>query len=117
MRSPSSRVLANTVNIFVGQNSVDTDGGPTWIYPSAPTYANVPCSVQATDFDMVVDDQERVVQIYSYKVIFGARVSVTPRDQIIWVDKLGFSHTLFFKAQRDNAGRGGAYTIRAEERV
>ena len=120
MRSPSARVLINTVNIFVAPPGRDNDGGAQFPYPPTPTYANISCSVQPIDFDEIIDDQNRLTQIYGYKIIFSADpppTGLTPRDLIVWVDSLNITHNLFFAAQRDNAGRNSAYTIRAVERI
>lgn len=121
MRSPSARVLINSVDIYVGTEGRDLNAGPKEIYPTSPTYAAVPCTVQvgayteqtATD----ADGQDRITQLLEYRIMFGQNYGITARDKIIYVDSAGTSHTLFAQAQRDEAGRGAAFTIRADERL
>ena len=121
MRSPSARCLINAVDIYVGTEGRDLNAGPKEIHPATPTFAGVPCTVQvgayreepATD----ADGQDRVTQLLEYRIMFGQNYAVTARDKIIYVDSSGISHTLFVQAQRDEAGRGAAFTIRADERL
>lgn len=117
MRSPSSRVLTNTVDIYAGTSAQDADGGPQWTYPAVPTLARVPCSVQAGAVEEITDEQQRVTSERQYKVMFGSATLVGPRDKLIYVDSSGVTHTLFARIERDEAGRGAAFVVRAIERV
>lgn len=117
MRSPSSRVLANRVDLYLATLGQDADGAPQWTYPAIPTRAGVACSVQAGAVEEVVDEQQRVTQERQYKVMFAAATLVKPRDKFVYVDSSGVSHTLFARVERDEAGRGAAFMVRAIERV
>ncbi len=116
MRSPSAKVLLNLVNIFKAGPGRDTDGGVQYPYPTLPTLANVPCTAQATGSGEI-EDQGRITKITEWKMIFGSYLGISPRDQMVWQDPQGVSHTAFAKADRDEAGRGSAFTVFAEERV
>jgi hypothetical protein len=119
VRSPSAKVLANRCDIYVANSQTRSDavGGVEFIYPPTPTYSNVPCTAQAMEFEEIVDEQERITQFMHWKFIFGNQQSVNPRDMIIYLDSLGNSHTIYATAQRDEAGRGAAFTIKAVEKI
>lgn len=68
-------------------------------------------------FEQIVDDQDRVTQVYEWKIMFASFLGLTPRDQIAFVDGGGVVHTVLFEAIRDNANRGAAFTIKAIERL
>lgn len=116
MRSPSARVLINRVNIFQSMSARDNDGGPQYPYPSKPTYLNQACTVQPIGA-AEVEDQGRITMIRSYKIMFGVPIALNPRDKIVWVDNVGNTRNIFVQANRDEAGRGAAFTVYAEERV
>lgn len=117
MRSPSSRVLTNRVDVYPAVVGQDPDGAPQFTYAQTPRRAAVPCSVQVGDYEEVEDDQRRVTRYLTYKIMFGSYPFVKPRDKIVWVDRGGVAHTLLVRAARDEAGRGGAFTVRAVERA
>lgn len=116
MRSPSARVLIQRVNIFKAGPGRDTDGGVQYPYPALPTYPNTPCTAQPIHVEET-EDQGRITKIVDWKMMFGSYLGLSPRDQLVWLDPTGTSHSAFAKADRDEAGRGGAFTIYAEERV
>ena len=119
MRKPSSRILDRCCDIYapIDGGTQDTIGGPTWNYPSTPTAARVPCTAQVMEYEEIEDAQERVTQITHWKIMFGSYQAVAPRAMILYTDRAGVLHTLIVNAQRDNADRGSAYTVRATERV
>jgi hypothetical protein len=117
MRSPSSRVLMNKVSFFPEIQSQDPAGAPIFLYSQTPMFANVPCSVQADGFEEIIDDQQRITRYTRYKIILGSYPHQIPRSKIVWVDNGGVTRTLFSQAARDEAGRGGAFTVRAVERI
>lgn len=117
MPSPSAAVLVNTVDIYRAIPGQDADGAPQFTYPGNPTLAQVPCTVQAMAVNEVIDEQQRITQEREYKVMFAAATLAGPRDKIIYVDWSGVTHTLFAHIERDEAGRGAAFVVRAIERV
>ncbi len=121
MRSPSARCLINSIDIYVATEGRDLNGGPLEVYPATPTYKGIPCTVQVIAYTEQpasdADGQDRITQLLEYRIMFGQNYTITARDKIVYVDGAGVSHTLFAQAQRDEAGRGGAFTIRADERL
>ena len=115
MRNPTSRVLTNRVDIYQSTVGRDADGGVQFPYPTTPTFKQVPCTVQPTGADEI-EDQGRITKITSYKIMFGQPITLSPRDKIVWVDNLGATHLIFARADRDEAGRGAAFTVFCEER-
>ncbi len=116
MRSPSGRVLINSIDIYVGVKGQDPDGGYKLTYPSTPTYAAIPCTVQVGEYVEQFDvQQNRMTQSLTYRIMTGQPYAIKARDQIKWTDNAGVVHTLMTEANRDEAGRGGAFTIRATE--
>ncbi len=108
-------MLINTIDIYRGVKGQDGDGGYKLTYP-AVTYANVPCTVQVGEFVEQFDEQQnRITQALTYRIMTGQPYVVNARDQIVWVDNNNVTHTLQAQANRDEAGRGGAFTIRATE--
>ncbi len=116
VRSPSSRVLINTVDIYRGIQGQDADGGYKLPYASTPTYASIPATVQVGEFIEQFDEQQnRITQALTYRIMTGQPYVVNARDKIVYVDSNNVTHTLQAQANRDEAGRGGAFTIRATE--
>jgi hypothetical protein len=118
MLNPSPQILNCLVNIFIGTQAQDVEGALQGSYPASPTMGNVPCSVQYQDA-VVVAENDRITTINTYWILFGIPVIQSPRMMIVWVDKTtGMSHTLFADGlPPSEAGRGGAYTIRAIEKI
>jgi len=128
MRSPSGRVLRDTINIYyaggVGfaglanaPNYTTADGGYSPTYSPSPNVVNFPCSVQYRDqSEGVVDELNRVTEIRTYSILCGSDPQVDPRDMIVYVDNSGNPHTLFVEASNDQAGRGSCWRIKATER-
>ena len=120
MRGPSSRVTINRVNIFQNISGPDTDAGLTVTYPSSPTFANVPCTVQFIDVREIVDTNEagqaRLTQENMYAIMFDDPPQVSPRDLVVWVDNSRVTRNLYIEASMDEAGRGAAFTFKAVER-
>ncbi len=116
MRSPSARVLDNRIDIYVETFGRDVDGGTQYAYPAAPTYSQVPSTVQPSATE-IIDDQNRVTRIVTYLIILGVPLALTTRSKILWKDRLGVTHTIIYEADRDNAGRGAAFTFYGVERI
>ncbi len=115
MRSPSGRCLDSTIDIYRGVQGQDVDGGYKLTYP-AVTYSQIPATVQAYELSEQFDEQQnRITQALLYHIMTGQVCIVKARDKIVWTDKSGTIHTLQAQANRDEAGRGGAFTIRATE--
>jgi hypothetical protein len=112
-------VLANTVDIYAALDGPPSDGigGPVWPYPPTPTYSRVACTAQPVEYEELVDAQERVTQLVHWRLIFASQQAIDPKDKFIFVDSSGVTHTLFVNAQRDNASRGAAFTVKAVERI
>ncbi len=104
------------MDIYRGIQGQDADGGYRLTYASAPTYANVPATVQVGEFVEQFDEQQnRITQALVYRIMTGGACVVNARDKIVYTDFNGVTHTLQAQANRDEAGRGGAFTIRATE--
>lgn len=116
MRKPSSRVLKNTVDLYSGTLTPDTEGGPGWSYPTIPMTANVRCSVQPMETTEVIDEQGRLTQVRDYEIMFASDPGLKPRDKIIWRDVTP-NRTLFYQAVDDQAGREAAFVAKATERL
>ncbi len=116
MRSPSARCLDSTIDHYAGIHGQDADGGYRITYASTPTNAAEPATVQAKEIIEQFDEQQnRITQSIVYGIMTGRAIQVSARDKIVWVDKAKVTHTLQAQANRDEAGRGGAFTIRATE--
>lgn len=115
MRSPSARILFNTVDIYAGVAGRGSDGEPTFTYPTL-TKSQMPCSVQFIGADEVIDDQQRLTVLNRYKIYFKVNPAISPRDMIVWVDRADGTHTMFVEAVTDEAGRGLVFKVMAVER-
>ncbi len=116
MRGPSARVLENQIDIYAETIGRDVDGGVVYSYPSAPTYGGVAASVQPKATE-IVDEQDRVTRIVTYLIIIGQPLILSSRSKILWTDSAGVLHTIIYEADRDNAGRGAAFTYYGVERL
>ncbi len=117
VRGPSSRVLVNRVDIYVASPGRDADGGVQFPYPSTPTMRQVACTVQPGMTVEIEGEQQRITKLTEYKIMFASPQNLSPRDKIVWVDASGATRDLFVEADRDEAGRGAAFTVHATERV
>jgi hypothetical protein len=119
MRGPSARVRDNFVDIYQANQlpQADTNSGPLWTYPPIPTFRRVSCTAQAIGLRMDVDDQERVIQFTEWLFMFNILILVSAKDMIIFKDSADGVHTVFVETEKDNAGRGGAFTIRGLEKI
>ncbi len=116
MRSPSSRVLTNRVDLYVGANARDLDGGFQHVLTEIPTSTDVACTVQYTGTSEVIDGQNRITNTNNYMVMFGGPAGLSPRDLIRWQDGAR-SRVLFVQGSPPSeAGRGGAFTVTAIEK-
>lgn len=116
MRSPSSRVLNQRCDVYVPTTTQDRSGGYVPVYPTNPTYSEVPCSAQPGGF-VEEFDQGVLVQRKEWRLILRDALSVAPRTKIVVTDSARVTHTLYVLAERDEAGRGAAYSIKAVERI
>ncbi len=116
MRNPSAKILDNRIDVYNSVLSKDDAGGVQYLYPTV-TYQAVPSTVQAGSIEEVIDEQERITRLLPYKIILGAPLKLNNRAKILWTDRLGKVHELFYEVDRDEAGRGGAFGIRAIERI
>lgn len=114
-------MLANRVSIYIGVDGLDADRAPQYTYPSV-TYGNEPCTIQPIGTTEVTitgpGGQQRVSQVMQHKLIFGRQLNLNPRAMITWVDSTGTTRTMYAETDRfDNAGRGAAFTVIAQERL
>lgn len=116
MRKPSNRVLIQTCQIYVPRPTQDRSGGYVPSYPASPTYRDVPCSAQPGGFTEEFD-QGVLVQRKEWRLILKDGYRVANRTKIVFTDAANVSHTLYVMADRDEAGRGAAYSIKAIERI
>jgi hypothetical protein len=122
MRSPSSRVLRNRVDIYPAISGQDTAGAYVPTYASIPAQAQRPCSVQQQDVEEIVEigpgGQQRLTRVRNYKVMFGSPdPNVRPRARLVWIDDSGVLRYLIVQVTKDNAGRGATFTVHATERI
>lgn len=116
MRSPSSRILANSVDYYAATQAQGLGGGVQYGYPAMPTIRGLAASVQPGATEEVLDE-DRLIQERQYKIVLGQPLNVSVRDKFVWVDRAGVTHTLFAHVTRDEAGRGAAFVVRAVERL
>jgi hypothetical protein len=116
MRSPSSRVLINTCQIYLSNSTRGASGGIQFPFSSLPTYANVPCTIQGRATE-VVDDQNRITQLTGFVFIFANFIAINPRDKITFIDANGNLRTTYVESIEDMAGRGAAFKLFAVERL
>lgn len=117
MQGPSSQILINEVDIYPAIDGKDATGAYLPTYAPTPTYPAVSCMVEADDMYELVDDQGRITRYFVWYIMTDVRYNLVPRSKIIFVDDGGLTHTMFVEANRGEAERGGAYTIRAVERL
>ncbi len=116
MRSPSSRILANRVDIYVGTSSQDAEGAPQWTFPAAPTYSQVPSSVQY-EAAAIEEENGRITTINTYWLLFGQSIALMSRARVVWTD-VSPAKTMFIDGiPPSEAGRDSAFTARAIERI
>jgi hypothetical protein len=118
MRSPSARVLQNTVTAYRYLGGQTTDAGlKSNSYGTTPIASGVACSVQPDDPERMYDDAGRIVrEIRTYSIMFGSNPGLQANDKVTWTDTLGVSHDLFVLGTADQAGRGAAFVVSCEER-
>ncbi len=97
--------------------SYDADGSllPS-SYPSSPTLAGIPCSVQLTMGTRETDQGLRISTFYDGWVEFPTDYGMSLNDKIVWAGPVR-TMTLFVTAVTDGAGRGGIFGVQVEERV
>lgn len=117
MRRPSSRVLRNRVNIYVGVSGQDSELAPTFSYPAVPTYSNVACSVQYTDTGLDPEALKRLTMVSLYDVMFAADPHLKPRDKLVWLDTTPNRTLQVESCPPSEAGRGSAWVVRCIEKV
>jgi hypothetical protein len=119
MRGPSARVRRNAVDIYQALDTpvAGSSGGPVYFYAATPNFPGVRCTAQAIGLREGVDEQNRVTVFVDWLLMFSRDQQVDARDMIIFVDQYNVSHTMFVETERDNASRGGAFTVRALEKV
>ncbi len=86
MRRPSPRCTINTVDLYRASYSQDAAGGRAAAFPSTPTVAGVPCSVQPAVSD-TVDRQGKQTLVNTYTIIFHDDPSLTAHDRVVWLGR------------------------------
>jgi hypothetical protein len=115
MRSPSARVLKNTVDYYAATAGQDADGGVQYTYPAYPTRARLACSAQPGPVEEVMD-QGRLIQERRWAFLLGPPLAPGIRDKLVHTDSAGVVHTCFVHIEQDQAGRGSTYIVTAIER-
>lgn len=116
MRSPSARVLVNTCDIYSGTPTQDMGGGPQWSYPALPTLPRQACSAQPVEVQEIAEN-DRVTRLRIWEVMFAATTNTKARDKLVITDRQGVQHVAFAHDEQDQAGRGSAFIVYAEERL
>ncbi len=119
-RSPSARALSNTVDLYRFAPVQDPDAGVA-AEPYGTAFAtSVACSVQP-DAPVRYADQSigRIVEQTGYHVFFddAADYALQADDKIIWTDDAGTERSLYVLGTVSEAGKGGTFTVHAEERT
>ena len=117
MRSPSSRVLSDVVDWYAGTTTQDADGAVQFSYPAIPTRKAIPCSAQAGDVEEVLDDQDRLTQMRTWKLFVANPTGAKARDKFTIIDGRGIAHTLLARVERDEGGRGSTFVVHCVERI
>jgi hypothetical protein len=116
MRSPSLRVLKQSCDIYPATAGQDRGGRFQPSYATSPTYRGVPCTAQPGVY-VETFDQGAAIKLREWRLMLGRSVTVKQRDRIVFADPAGITHTVYVEADRDEAGRGAAYSIRCTERT
>ncbi len=117
MRSPSSRILINRVDVYRNISAQDAAGGPQFTYPAAPSLLGLACSVQYRDTGLDEQTFGRLTVVNIYHIIFAIDPKLKPRDKVVWRDADPV-RTLFVESNPPSeAGRRAAFVVRAVERV
>lgn len=107
--------MSNRCNIFIAGPGRDVEGGVQFPYPATPSFADIPCTIQGRASE-IIDDQRRITQLTTYRIIFAQQYPVSPRDMIQYTDARGASRTIFIESIEDMAGRRSVFTVYATER-
>jgi hypothetical protein len=117
-RSPSARALSNVVDLYRFTGTQDADGGVAPNPYGSALATAVPCSVQPDNpirfFDEAIG---RIVEKTPYNVFFATDYALKADDKIVWVDDTGATRNLFVFGTANEAGKGGTFTVHAEERT
>lgn len=118
MRSPSPRILADTVDIYrldpTRAGAYDADGGlvAANAYPATPDVSAVPCRVCLDYGQRVEDANGRVATGNGGLIIFGSDPGVSLNDKIVWG-----TTTLYVDGSTDMAGAGSAWGVPVQGRA
>lgn len=117
MRSPSSRIRANVADYYASTVSLDEVQAPQYGYPSIPTVAAIPCSAQPGAVDEITDEAGRITRRREWKLLFDRPTGAMPKDKFVVTTPTGSTHTIFAHVERDEAGRGAAWTVFGTEMI
>jgi len=106
-----------TANTSQPQQNTDAEGGFVPSYPTAPTQANVPCSIQYQDATEETNRLGRVTQARLYHFFFANDPTVNPRDMIQWSDSSGVLRIAYVRASKDMGFFGVVFRVEAIERT
>lgn len=115
---PSTNALPNRVDWYQLNPVEDVDGslnGPP-SYPSVPTQAAVPCSVQLSNAERLADGSMVITTLYRGWVEFATDLGLKLNDRLDWYGT-AWLHQLFVIGVTDGAGRGSVFGAQVEERV
>ena len=116
-RSPSARALSNLCDLYRFLGNQDEDAGLAETQYGAAFATAVPCSVQPDDPIRFLDDRTaRIIEKTPYNVFFRTDYSLASNDRITWVDDTGTTRNLYVFGTANQAGKGGAFVVTAEER-
>jgi hypothetical protein len=115
MQGPSAAILINTCDIWRGDETQDADGALQETYTRVAS--GVPCSIQAYDVREVMDAQMRVTIEREYHLFFDHSTGISVKDKFVFTDGLGQHQAAFAHIERDEAGRGACFVVRAIERI
>lgn len=116
--SPSLMGLSNRVSLYRFTGAQDPDAGlATDSYDPAFATA-VPCSVQPDEPMRYFDENTgRIAEKTPYDVFFVTDYSLRAHDKIVWVDNTGTTRNLIVFGSANQAGKGAAFVVHAEEQL
>ena len=110
-------IQTDHVNIYSATIGRDKGGGFDPSYAKNPTFLNVPCSVQFQSIEETVDEQQRVLQVNLYVIMFEVNPSVKARDKITWVDSGNVARTAFVRSSAEVTGNGATWEVPIVEKI
>lgn len=111
MRPPSARILGNVADHYAGSITLDDVQAPQYGYPAIPTAAALRCSAQPGAVEEMTDPHGRITRRREWRLLFAQPTGAAPKDRFVVTMPDGSTHVIFAHVERDEAGRGAAWTV------